>query len=78
MNDTDSDSGISVEISNDSPSTPVIREPITTKEQEAPLPNYTAMVQEAIVGMYSEPDPKNETGPKYAINKKSTILTQSS
>jgi len=51
LNDTDSDSGISVEISNDSPSTPVIREPITTKEQEAPLPNYTAMVQEAIVAL---------------------------
>lgn len=52
--DTDSDSGISVEISsNNAPSTPIIREPLTTKEQEAPLPNYTAMVQEAILALTS-------------------------
>jgi len=52
--DNDSDSGISVEISsNNAPSPPVIREPLTTKEQEALLPNYTAMVQEAILALTS-------------------------
>merc|ERR1712045_53242 len=35
------------------PSPPVIREPLTTKEQEALLPNYTAMVQEAILALTS-------------------------
>ena len=29
------------------------REPLTTKEQEAPLPDYTVMVQEAIYGKLS-------------------------
>lgn len=54
QHDTDSDSGISVEISSiNAPSTPVIREPLTTKEQEALLPNYTAMVQEAILALTS-------------------------
>ena len=53
--DNDSDSGISVEISsNNAPSPPVIREPLTTKEQEALLPNYTAMVQEAILGIMNQ------------------------
>lgn len=52
--DNDSDSGISVEISNsEATPSPVIREPLTTKEQEAPLPNYTVMVQEAIFALSS-------------------------
>jgi upstream activation factor subunit UAF30 len=50
--DTDSDSGISVATSSNSPRpTTVKREPLTTKEQDQPLPNYTAMVQEAILAL---------------------------
>ena len=62
--DTDSDSGISIEISKSpsprSPIKPIPHEPLTTKEQEKPLPNYTLMVQEAIVALTSgKNDDKN-------------------
>ena len=52
--DTDSDSGISVEISTgtSAPSTSIfVNEPLTTFEQEKPLPNYCRMVQEAIIAL---------------------------
>jgi len=60
--DTDSDSGISIEISSNTatsitptppprPPTPMILEPLTTGEQEKPMPNYTLMVQEAIISL---------------------------
>ena len=61
--DTDSDSGISIEISKTpsprSPIKPIPHEPLTTKEQEKPLPNYTLMVQEAIVALTND---KNANG----------------
>ena len=61
--DTDSDSGISIEISNTAatsitptpppqgPPSPMILEPLTTGEQDKPMPNYTLMVQEAIISL---------------------------
>ena len=55
---SDSDSGISIEISTNTtsitptlPPSPIILEPLTTEEQEKPLPNYTLMVQEAIIAL---------------------------
>ena len=59
--DTDSDSGISVEISQ-SPMKPIPQEPFSTKEQEKPLPNYTLMVQEAIVALTSGDKNKDVQG----------------
>ena len=63
--DTDSDSGISIEISSNTTSsmTPIpppiplpillepLLEPLTTEEQVRSLPNYTLMVQEAIIAL---------------------------
>ena len=62
--DTDSDSGISIEISTNTatsitptpppppcPPSPMILEPLTTGEQDKPMPNYTLMVQEAIISL---------------------------
>jgi len=72
--DTDSDSGISIEISTNTatsiqnfrerpvsitpmtppplcPPSPMILEPLTTEEQDKPMPNYTLMVQEAIISL---------------------------
>lgn len=61
--DTDSDSGISVEISNvTSLATPIPSEPLSTKEQEKPLPNYTLMVQEAIVSLTTGDKNKDVNG----------------
>lgn len=50
--DTDSDSGISIEVS--SVSEEVKEEPFTTQEQDKELPNYTMMVQEAIYALSNE------------------------
>ena len=61
--DTDSDSGISVEISNvSSPMKPIPHEPLSTKEQEKLLPNYTLMVQEAIVALTTGDKNKDVNG----------------
>merc|ERR1711953_1066323 len=61
--DTDSDSGISVEISNvTSLATPIPSEPLSTREQEKPLPNYTLMVQEAIVSLTTGDKNKDVNG----------------
>ena len=59
--DTDSDSGISIEISSNTTSSmtpipppipmPILLEPLTTEEQVRSLPNYTLMVQEAIIAL---------------------------
>ena len=57
--DTDSDSGISIEISSNTtssmtpnpPPIPILLEPLTTEEQVRSLPNYTLMVQEAIIAL---------------------------
>lgn len=63
--DTDSDSGISVEITNTSASTldltssKVSNEPLSTAEQDQVQPNYTLIVQEAIFALTSSP---KETG----------------
>ena len=57
--ESDSDSGISIEISSNTtssmnqipPPIPILLEPLTTEEQVRSLPNYTLMVQEAIIAL---------------------------
>jgi len=69
---SDSDSGISIEISTNTtssssitppcaPPSPIILEPLTTEEQERPLPNYTLMVQEAIIALTKAEKPAKIT-----------------
>ena len=69
--DTDSDSGISVEISFANTSSTseasflpssVSTEPLTTLEQDKPLPNYCRMVQEAIFALTSGEKNKDVAG----------------